>query len=100
MRTKIEELAKSLHFPLYKLYVVEGSKRSVHSNAYMYGFYKSKRIVIFDTLIEGYVSESAASEAPKEGTLNGIYNEPENLKPVEKPVVTLISVTIGLLILY
>jgi STE24 endopeptidase len=55
LRTKIEELAKSLSFPLYKLYVVEGSKRSSHSNAYMYGFYKSKRIVLFDTLIEGYV---------------------------------------------
>lgn len=54
LRTKIEELAKSLSFPLYKLYVVEGSKRSVHSNAYMYGFHKAKRIVLFDTLIEGY----------------------------------------------
>ena len=54
LRTNIEKLAKSLDFPLYKLYVVEGSKRSAHSNAYMYGFYKSKRIVLFDTLIEGY----------------------------------------------
>jgi STE24 endopeptidase len=77
LRTQIEELAKSQKFPLYKLYVVEGSKRSVHSNAYMYGFYKSKRIVIFDTLIEGYVSESAQSEATeKEEIQNGIYNEP------------------------
>jgi STE24 endopeptidase len=58
LRTRIEELAKSLSFPLYKLYVVEGSKRSSHSNAYMYGFYKSKRIVLFDTLIEGYVPET------------------------------------------
>lgn len=54
LRTRIEELAKSLDYPLYKLYVVEGSKRSAHSNAYMYGFYKNKRIVLFDTLIEGY----------------------------------------------
>lgn len=54
LRTKIEELAQSLKFPLYKLYVVEGSKRSAHSNAYMYGFHKNKRIVLFDTLIEGY----------------------------------------------
>jgi STE24 endopeptidase len=34
------------------LYVVEGSKRSSHSNAYFYGFYKFKRIVLFDTLLE------------------------------------------------
>jgi len=32
--------------------VVEGSKRSSHSNAYFYGFYKFKRIVLFDTLLE------------------------------------------------
>jgi hypothetical protein len=30
---------------------VEGSKRSSHSNAYFYGFYKSKKIVLFDTLL-------------------------------------------------
>ncbi|PIK60139.1 putative CAAX prenyl protease 1-like [Apostichopus japonicus] len=54
LRTSIEGLAASIAFPLYKLYVVEGSKRSSHSNAYFYGFYKNKRIVLFDTLIEDY----------------------------------------------
>ena len=59
LRVQIGELAASLDFPLYKLYVVEGSKRSSHSNAYMYGFHKSKRIVLFDSLIEGYKSHTA-----------------------------------------
>jgi len=54
LKQKIEELADSLKFPLYKLFIVEGSKRSSHSNAYLYGFYKYKRIVLFDTLIKGY----------------------------------------------
>lgn len=54
LKTKIEELAASLKFPLYKLYIVEGSKRSSHSNAYMYGFHKHKRIVLFDTLVKEY----------------------------------------------
>ncbi|GIY15811.1 CAAX prenyl protease 1 homolog [Caerostris darwini] len=54
LRSRIEYLAKSIDFPLKKLYVVEGSKRSAHSNAYFYGFYKNKRIVLFDTLIEDY----------------------------------------------
>lgn len=54
LKKKIEELAASLKFPLYKLFVVEGSKRSSHSNAYLYGFHKHKRIVLFDTLIKGY----------------------------------------------
>ena len=31
---------------------MDGSKRSAHSNAYMYGFFKNKRIVLFDTLIK------------------------------------------------
>lgn len=68
LRTQIEELASSLDFPLYKLYVVEGSKRSSHSNAYMYGFYKSKRIVLFDSLIEGYkpIEKIATTEATTE----------------------------------
>merc|ERR1740131_52710 len=52
LKTEIESLAASIEFPLYKLYVVEGSKRSSHSNAYFYGFFKFKRIVLFDTLLE------------------------------------------------
>lgn len=51
LRTEIEALASSLKFPLTELYVVEGSKRSSHSNAYFYGLFKSKRIVLFDTLL-------------------------------------------------
>ncbi|KAI4457677.1 caax prenyl protease 1 [Holotrichia oblita] len=38
--------------PEAQLYVVEGSKRSAHSNAYFYGLFKSKRIVLFDTLLK------------------------------------------------
>ncbi|KAI8365328.1 peptidase family M48-domain-containing protein [Radiomyces spectabilis] len=52
LRTQIETLAARIHFPLKKLYVIDGSKRSSHSNAYFYGFGKNKHIVIFDTLID------------------------------------------------
>lgn len=52
LRTEIENLASQLKFPLTQLYVVEGSKRSSHSNAYFYGLFNSKRIVLFDTLLE------------------------------------------------
>lgn len=45
-----------------------GSKRSSHSNAYFYGFFKNKRIVLFDTLIEGYVpADKAEKDKSKEG---------------------------------
>lgn len=51
LKTKIEALARRLDFPLQKLFVMDASTRSSHSNAYMYGFFKSKRIVIYDTLM-------------------------------------------------
>lgn len=57
LKTKIEELASKLNFPLKKLYVVHGSKRSTHSNAYMYGFWKNKRIVLFDTLLDSHLND-------------------------------------------
>ena len=52
LRTAIEELAGSQKFPLSKLYVTDGSKRSSHSNAYFIGLPWYKQIVLFDTLIE------------------------------------------------
>ena len=52
LKTKIEALAERIKFPLKKLYVIDGSKRSSHSNAYFYGFGKNKHIVLYDTLIE------------------------------------------------
>ncbi|KAG8908271.1 hypothetical protein FRB99_007804 [Tulasnella sp. 403] len=57
LRTRIESLASSLNFPLKHLYVIDGSKRSSHSNAYFYGLPWSKHIVIFDTLIEKSTEE-------------------------------------------
>lgn len=62
LRTRIEDLAKSINFPLKKLYVVEGSKRSSHSNAYFYGFFKNKRIVLYDTLLEDYAPMNKENE--------------------------------------
>jgi STE24 endopeptidase len=40
VKTAIEELAKSVEFPLTNLFTVDGSRRSAHSNAYFYGFFK------------------------------------------------------------
>lgn len=52
LKTEVEALATRLQFPLKHLYVIDGSKRSAHSNAYFYGLPWSKHIVIYDTLIE------------------------------------------------
>jgi STE24 endopeptidase len=52
LKTGVEGLAKRLNFPLSELHVIDGSKRSAHSNAYFYGLPWKKHIVIYDTLIE------------------------------------------------
>jgi len=52
VREAIEKLADGLDYPLKGLYQIDGSKRSAHSNAYLYGFCNNKRIVIFDTLLK------------------------------------------------
>ncbi|XP_023954330.1 CAAX prenyl protease 1 homolog [Bicyclus anynana] len=51
LRQGIENLASRLNFPLSQIYIVEGSKRSAHSNAYFSGLFGAKRIVLFDTLL-------------------------------------------------
>lgn len=70
LKTKIETLAASIKFPLKKLLVVEGSRRSAHSNAYFYGFGKNKRIVIFDTLIRGFKFPNKNEDLAKQETKN------------------------------
>ncbi|KAI1254347.1 hypothetical protein MGN70_004744 [Eutypa lata] len=52
LKSETEALAKKLKFPLQELFVIDGSKRSAHSNAYFFGLPWKKHIVIYDTLIE------------------------------------------------
>lgn len=52
LKESIYALADRLNYPLTKLFVMDGSKRSSHSNAFMFGFGRNKRIVLFDTLLE------------------------------------------------
>ncbi|XP_053991480.1 uncharacterized protein LOC128883297 [Hylaeus volcanicus] len=52
LKAKIETLAGSIQYPLKRIYQMDASTRSAHSNAYLYGFGKNKRIVLFDTLLE------------------------------------------------
>lgn len=57
LKSKIELLASKIGFPLRKLFSMDGSKRSGHANAFMFGFGSNKRIVLFDTLISKAGSE-------------------------------------------
>ncbi len=51
LRSRIEALLSRCGFRAKGLYVMDGSKRSSHGNAYFTGFGAAKRIVMFDTLL-------------------------------------------------
>lgn len=53
----IRALTEKVNFPLRGVFVVDGSKRSAHSNAYFTGVGKAKRIVLYDTLIDSLSRE-------------------------------------------
>jgi STE24 endopeptidase len=52
LKDRIEGLLKRCDFTSQGLFIMDGSKRSAHGNAYFTGMGKAKRIVFFDTLIE------------------------------------------------
>ena len=52
LREEIEELAAEAEFPLEGVYQIDASLRSTHSNAYFTGLGKTRRIALFDTLLE------------------------------------------------
>ena len=51
MKSRIEALLARCGFRSSGLFVMDGSKRSSHGNAYFTGFGNNKRIVFFDTLL-------------------------------------------------
>lgn len=63
LRARIEGLLRRCGFEAAGLYVMDASRRSARGNAYFTGFGRSKRIVLFDTLIAGH------SEAELEAVL-------------------------------
>lgn len=52
LKEKINTLLQTCGFKSRGIFVMDGSKRSSHGNAYFTGIGKSKRIVFFDTLIK------------------------------------------------
>ncbi len=52
LKTRLMELAERTGFRAKTIQVMDGSKRSSHSNAFFTGFGRFRRIVLFDTLME------------------------------------------------
>lgn len=51
LRQRLFALAQRTHFPTRSIEVMDGSKRSRHSNAFFTGLGRFRKIVLFDTLI-------------------------------------------------
>ncbi|MEO8836679.1 MAG: M48 family metallopeptidase [Caldimonas sp.] len=52
LRARVQALMARVGFAAKGLFVMDGSKRSAHANAYFTGFGKAKRVVFFDTLLQ------------------------------------------------
>jgi STE24 endopeptidase len=52
LKDRLNALLQRCGFRAQGLYVMDGGRRSAHANAYFTGIGKSKRIVLYDTLIE------------------------------------------------
>jgi STE24 endopeptidase len=57
LRERIQHLLERCGFSSKGIYVMDGSKRSSHGNAYFTGLGRSKRIVFFDTLLQSLSPE-------------------------------------------
>jgi STE24 endopeptidase len=52
LKESLNDLAEKSGFKAKGIFLMDGSRRSGHSNAYFTGLGRSKRIVLFDTLVE------------------------------------------------
>lgn len=52
LKTRVNALMQRCGFAAKGLFVMDGSKRSAHANAYFTGFGAAKRVVFFDTLLQ------------------------------------------------
>jgi len=52
LRTAVERVFDRAGFSCDGIYVMDASRRSSHSNAYFVGFGRTKRVVLFDTLVD------------------------------------------------
>jgi STE24 endopeptidase len=92
LRTRIENLLKRVQFASKGLFVMDGSKRSGHGNAYFSGFGGAKRIVFFDTLLSRLSPEEIEAVLAHE---LGHFK----LKHIVKRIAVMFAVSLGFLAL-
>ncbi|MBC3831182.1 M48 family metallopeptidase [Undibacterium amnicola] len=92
LRARIEGLMQRVGFASSGLFVMDGSKRSAHGNAYFSGFGKTKRIVFFDTLIARLAPQEVEAVLAHE---LGHFK----LKHIVKRMIVMFAVSLGFLAL-
>ena len=92
LKTRIEGLMTRVGFASKGLFVMDGSKRSAHGNAYFSGFGANKRIVFFDTLLERLAPQEIEAVLAHE---LGHFK----LKHIVKRIVVMFAVSLGFLAL-
>jgi STE24 endopeptidase len=92
LRSRIENLMKRVGFASKGLFIMDGSKRSAHGNAYFSGFGAAKRIVFFDTLLSRLAPEEIEAVLAHE---LGHFK----LKHIVKRIVVMFAVSLGFLAL-
>jgi STE24 endopeptidase len=92
LRSRIENLMQRVGFASKGLFVMDGSKRSAHGNAYFSGFGAAKRIVFFDTLLSRLAPEEIEAVLAHE---LGHFK----LKHIVKRIVVMFAISLGFLAL-
>jgi STE24 endopeptidase len=85
LKEAIEDYAGSQGFKMKGVFVMDGSKRSTKSNAYLSGFGRFRRIVLFDTLVDNHTVEELVSVLAHE---MGHYKKGHILKSIIFSVLT------------
>ena len=79
LKDKINQFARQVNFPISRIDVMDGSRRSSKANAYFSGLGKNKRIALFDTLIEKHSVDELVSIIAHEV---GHYKKKHNIKGI------------------
>lgn len=61
LKQKVMDYSRKNNFPIENIFIMDSSKRSKKSNAFFSGFGKSKRLVLFDTIIKKHSPQEIVS---------------------------------------
>ena len=96
LKDAIENYAKAQNFKMKGVFKMDGSKRSSKSNAFFTGFGRSRRIVLFDTLIDRHSVKELVSIIGHE---MGHYKKRHILQSIARSIIVM-GLTLYLLSLF